>query len=390
MLDFTFCSPTQIYFGRDTEKKAGELCAAYGRKVLLHYGGGSVIKSGLLDTVKQSLKAAGVSWVELGGVKPNPRDTLVYEGIELCKSEGVDVVLAIGGGSVIDSSKAIAVGVKYDGDFWDMYAGKAVPKDILPLGVILTLPAAGSEVSNSSVVTKEAEQLKRFCDSQLMRPLFSIMNPELTYTLPPYQTACGCVDMMAHVMERYFTNTPEVDLSDRMCEGVIRAVMKYAKILVDTPEDYDARANIMWAGSIAHSDILGVGRQQDWSTHMMEHELSGLYDVAHGAGLAVMFPAFLKYQLPFRVQRVAQFAVRVFGVSMDFEKPERTALEGIRRLEAFYREVGMPTSFKEINAKEEDIDFMAGKCLLNNGDKLGNFHPLTRKEIAEVYRLACQ
>lgn len=390
MLDFTFCSPTQFYFGRDTQKKAGELCAAHGRKALLHYGSGSVVRSGLLDTVKQSLQSAGVAWAELGGVQPNPRDTLVYEGIELCRREGVDVVLAVGGGSVIDSAKAIAMGARYAGDFWDLYSGKATAKDALPLGVILTLPAAGSEVSNSSVVTKEAEQLKRFCDSQLIRPKFAIMNPELTYTLPPYQTACGCTDMMAHVMERYFTNTPEVEVTDRMCEGVIRAVMKYAKLVLKTPDDYDARANIMWAGSVAHSDILGVGRQQDWSTHMMEHELSGLYDVAHGAGLAVMFPAFLKYQLPFRVQRIAQFAVRVFSVSMDFEKPERTALEGIQRLEAFYREIGMPTSFKEIGAKEEDIDFMAGKCHLNNGDKLGSFHPLTRREIAEVYRLACQ
>ncbi|HPJ02398.1 MAG TPA: iron-containing alcohol dehydrogenase [Candidatus Limiplasma sp.] len=390
MLDFTFCSPTQFYFGRDTQYKAGALCAAYGRKALLHYGGGSVIKSGLLDAVKRSLESAGVAWVELGGVQPNPRDTLVYEGIRLCKREGVDVVLAVGGGSVIDSAKAIAAGIKYDGDFWDLYSHKATMTDILPLGVILTLPAAGSEASNSSVVTKEADQLKRFCDSELMRPKFSILNPELTFTLPPFQTACGCVDMMAHVMERYFTNTPEVEVTDRMSEGIMRAIMKYAKILMKNPEDYDARANVMWAGSVAHCDVLGVGRQQDWSTHMMEHELSGLYDVAHGAGLAVMFPAFLKYQLPFRVQRVAQFAVRVFDVSMDFEKPERTALEGIRRLEAYYREIGMPTSFKEINAKEEDIEFMAGKCLLNNGDTLGHFHPLTRKEIAEVYRLACQ
>jgi alcohol dehydrogenase len=390
MLDFTFCSPTRFEFGRDTQQKTGALCAAHGRRALLHYGGGSVVKSGLLDTVKQSLKTAGVSFVELGGVQPNPRDTLVYEGIGLCRREGVDVVLAIGGGSVIDSAKAIAAGVRYSGDFWDLYSGKAAVKDILPLGVILTLPAAGSEVSNSSVITRESEHLKRFCDSERMRPLFAIMNPELTYTLPPYQTACGCTDMMAHVMERYFTNTPEVEVSDRMCEGVMRAVMKYAKLVMKTPDDYDVRANIMWAGSVAHSDILGVGRQQDWSTHMMEHELSGLYDVAHGAGLAVMFPAFLKYQLPFRVQRIAQFAVRVFGVSMDFEKPERTALEGIHRLEIFYREIGMPTSFREIGAKEEDIEFMAGKCLLNNGDKLGHFHPLTRNEIAGVYRLACQ
>jgi alcohol dehydrogenase len=390
MLDFTFWSPTRFFFGRGVQQKAGELCRAYGRKALLHYGGGSVVRSGLLGEVKASLDQAGVSYAELGGVQPNPRDTLVYEGISLCRREGVDVILAIGGGSVIDSAKAIAIGVKYSGDFWDFYTNKAAVQDILPLGVILTLPAAGSEVSNSSVITKEEGLLKRFCDSDMIRPKFSLMNPELTFALPPFQTACGAVDMMAHVMERYFTNTPDVDVSDRMCEGILRSVMKYACIVLKSPDDYDARANIMWAGSVAHSDILGVGREQDWSAHMMEHELSGLYDVAHGAGLAVMFPAFLKYQLPFRVMRLAQFAERVFGVSMDYEKPERTAREGIRRLESFYREIGMPTSFRELGAKEEDIELMAAKCLLNNGDTLGHFHPIGRKEIAAVYRLACR
>jgi len=390
MIDFTFYSPTTFYFGRNTQQKAGELCSAYGKKVLLHYGGGSVIRSGLLDEVKLSLAQAGVEALELGGVKPNPRDTLVYEGIDLCRKQGVDVILAVGGGSVIDSAKAIAMGVKYDGDFWDFYTGKGLPQEVLPLGVILTLPAAGSEGSNSSVITKEEGLYKRFCDSDLLRPAFAIMNPEITFTLPPYQTACGVVDMIAHVMERYFTNTPEVDLTDGMCEGVIRSVMKYARIVMKDPTNYEARANIMWAGTIAHNNVLGVGRQQDWSTHMMEHELSALYDVAHGAGLAVMFPAFLKYQMPFHVMRVAQFAVRIFGVGMDFEKPERTATEGIRLLEAFYQEIGMPISFAELGAKEEDIPFMADKCLLNNGDKLGSFHPLTRTEIAEVYRLACR
>ena len=390
MMDFTFYSPTKFYFGRNTQQQAGALCRAYGKKALLHYGGGSVKKSGLLDTVKASLAQAGVEALELGGVQPNPRDTLIYEGIDLCRSQGVDVILAVGGGSVIDSAKAIAMGVKYDGDFWDFYTGKALPEEVLPLGVILTLPAAGSEGSNSSVVTKEEGLFKRFCDSDLLRPAFAIMNPEITFTLPPYQTACGVVDMIAHVMERYFSNTPEVDLTDRMCEGVIRSVMKYARIVMQDPTDYNARANIMWAGTVAHNNVLGVGRQQDWSTHMMEHELSALYDVAHGAGLAVMFPAFLKYQMPFHVMRVAQFAVRVFGVSMDFEKPERTAMEGIHLLETFYHEIGMPISFAELGAKEEDIPAMAEKCLLNNGDKLGSFHPLTRAEIAEVYKLACR
>ncbi len=390
MLDFSFISPTQFAFGKETQHKAGAFCRRYGTKALLHYGGGSVVKSGLLDQIRQSLEQAGVACVELGGVQPNPRDTLVYEGIALCRRENVDVVLAVGGGSVIDSAKAIALGVPYAGDFWDFYTGGKTVTQVLPLGVVLTLPAAGSEGSNSTVITKEESALKRFCDSDLLRPKFSILNPELTYTLPPFQTACGAVDMMAHVMERYFTNTTGVGLTDHMCEAVLLSVMKYARIALHNPRDYDARANLMWAGVVAHNDVLGVGRQQDWATHMIEHELSGLYDVAHGAGLAVIFPAYLRYQYPYNVMRVAQFAQRVFGVEMDFEQPERTASEGIDRLEAFYREIGMPTSFAELGAKEEDIEKLAAKVLLNNGDRLGSFHPLTRADIAEVYRYACK
>ena len=390
MLDFSFISPTQFLFGKGTQHKAGELCRACGRKALLHYGGGSVVKSGLLDEIRNSLHAAGVETVELGGVQPNPRDTLVYKGVALCKQEHVDVILAVGGGSVIDSAKAISVGAKYGGDFWDFYSGKQTVKEVLPLGVVLTLPAAGSEASNSSVVTREEGMLKRFCDSDLLRPSFAILNPELTYTLPPFQTACGAADMMAHVMERYFTNTQGVGLTDHMCEAVMKSVMKYARIALKNPTDYDARANIMWAGVVAHNDVLGVGREQDWSSHMIEHELSGLYDVAHGAGLAVIFPAFLKYQYRHNVMRVAQFAQCVFDCELDYEQPERTALEGIARLEAYYREIGLPTTFRELGAKEEDIPFMSGKVLLNNGDTLGHFHPLTRADIAEIYRLACR
>ena len=389
MLSFSFISPTQFACGKGTQLKAGEFCRAYGKKALLHYGGGSVVRSGLLDQIKESLKKSGVAWVELGGVQPNPRDTLVYKGIELCRKEEVDVVLAVGGGSVIDSAKAIALGAVYDGDFWDFYSG-TIPVDILPLGVVLTLPAAGSEASNSTVVTKEEGMLKRFADGDLLRPKFAILNPELTYTLPPFQTACGAADMMAHVMERYFTNTEGVGLTDHMCEAVLMSVIKYAPIALKNPRDYDARANIMWAGTVAHNDVLGVGRQQDWSTHMIEHELSALYDVAHGAGLAVIFPAFLRFTYKHHVMRVAQFAHRVFHVEMDFEQPERTAAEGIDRLEAFFREIGLPTTFAELGAKEEDIERLTANVLLNNGDKLGYFHPLTREDIAAIYRLACK
>ena len=389
MLDFEFISPTKFIFGRGAEERTGEFAAKYGKKALVHYGSGSIVKSGLLKRVIESLGKAGVKAVELGGVQPNPRDTLVYKGIDLCRKENVDSLVAVGGGSTIDSAKAISVGVKYNGDFWDLYSGKK-PLEKLPVGVVLTIPAAGSEGSVGSVITKEEGLLKRSCDYDIMRPEFAIMNPELTYTLPPFQTACGAADIMAHVMERYFSKTPEVDFTDRLCEAVLQAIIRSAPIAMRNPSDYDARSNIMWAGMVAHNDILGVGREQDWSSHLLEHELSGLYDVAHGAGLAVIFPAFLKYQCKHCTAKIAQFAVRVFGVSMDFEHPEYTAMEGINRLESFFKELGLPTTFKELGAKESDIDVLVKKCNFNNGDKIGYFHPLTRSEAAEVYKLACK
>lgn len=357
--------------------------------MLIHYGGGSVVKSGLLDRVRDSLKKAGLVTFELGGVKPNPRDTLIYKGIELCRKEKIDLILAVGGGSAIDSSKAIAVGVPYKGDFWDLYSGKE-PKEKLPVGVVLTIPAAGSEGSVGSVVTKEEGKLKRSCDYDIMRPHFAIMNPELTFTLPQYQTACGAADIMAHVFERYLTNTKGVDFTDRLCEAVLSTIYNNAPIVMKNPNDYDARANIMWAGMVAHNDLVGVGREGDWSSHLIEHELSGLYDVAHGTGLAVIFPAFMRYQYKHDVMRFAQLAARVFGVSMNFEDPEKTALEGIDRLEAFFRSMGLPTTFAELGAKEEDIPLLASKVNMNNGDLVGYFNPLTRKQIEEVYRLACK
>jgi alcohol dehydrogenase YqhD (iron-dependent ADH family) len=389
MLDFEFISPTKFVFGKNAETRTGEFAAKYGKKALVHYGGGSAIKSGLIKRVVESLNKAGVQTVELGGVQPNPRDTLIYKGIEFCKKENVELIIAVGGGSVIDSSKAIAVGVKYNGDFWDLYSGKQ-PTAKLPVGVVLTIPAAGSEGSVGSVVTKEEGQLKRSCDYDIMRPEFAIMNPELSFTLPPFQTACGAADIMAHVMERYFTNTSGVDFTDRLCEATLQTIIRNVRIVMKNPTDYDARANIMWAGMVAHNDIMGVGREQDWSSHLLEHELSGLYDVAHGAGLAVIFPAFLWYQCQYKPTRIAQFAVRVFGTSMDFEHPEYTAVEGINKLRAFFRELGLPTTFQELGAKESDIDILVKKCNFNHGDKLGYFNPLTRKQAAEVYKLACK
>ena len=390
MDNFTFYSPTYFAFGKGKENEAGYYVKKFGgSKVLIHYGGGSVVRSGLLDRVKASLEQAGLSYVELGGVKPNPRSGLVYQGIELCKKEGVDFVLAVGGGSTIDSSKAIAVGTLYDGDFWDFYAGKAQAEKSLPVGSILTIAAAGSEGSDGSVITNENGMYKRPYGCEIMRPVFAIMNPELTMTLPPYQTASGCTDIMAHVLERYFTNTKNVEITDRLCEGILKTIIKELPKVLEKPNDYEARANIMWAGTLAHNDICGVGREQDWASHNLEHELSALYDCAHGAGLAVMFPAWMTYVMHHDIDRFAQYAVRVWGCEMNFEDPEETAKEGIARTKAFFHSVGMPTSFAELGAKEEDIPKLLDTLQID-GRTEGFFVKLGRKECEEVYRLACR
>ncbi len=356
MLNFNFCSPTEFVFGKGRENETGHYVKKYGgSKVLLHYGGGSAVRSGLLDRVKTSLTENGIAFVELGGVKPNPRDTLVYEGIELCRREQVDFILAVGGGSSIDSSKAIAMGVPYEGDFWDFYVtGKQIERAI-PVGTVLTIAAAGSEGSGDSVITKEADGLKRGAGSDLIRPRFSVLNPELTCTLPAYQTACGATDIMAHVFERYFTNTTEVEITDRLCEAVLMTMIKETPRVIADPDNYDARANIMWAGMVAHNNIVGVGREQDWNSHGIEHELSALYDCAHGAGLAVIMPAWMEYVCKHDVMRFAQVAVRVWGCKMNFADPETTAREGSLRFRSFLRSIGMPINFEELGAKEADI-----------------------------------
>jgi len=387
MNNFNFYSPTYFVFGKGRENEAGKYVKRFGgTKVLLHFGGNSAIKSGLLDRVKKSLTQEGISFVELGGVLPNPRSGLVYKGIEICKNEGVDFILAVGGGSVIDSAKAIAAGALYDGDFWDFYTGKKVEK-ALPVGTILTIAAAGSEGSNGSVITHENGMLKRSAEGNALRPVFSILNPELTFTLPAYQTACGITDMMAHVMERYFTNTREVEITDRLCEGILLTIIKEAPVAIAEPTNYGARANIMWAGMVAHNDICGVGREQDWATHQMEHELSALYDVAHGAGLAVMFPAWMKYVMNHDIMRFAQFAVRVWGCEMDFQHPEITAKEGIAKFEQFLISIGMPVRFAELGAKAEDIPTLVKNMRLGNRT-VGSFVKLTEKDVAEIYKLA--
>ena len=387
MNNFSFYSPTYFEFGRNTEEKAGKLISRFGgKKVLIHYGSGSVVQSGLLGRVIASLDAEGIHHIELGGAVPNPRSGLVYEGIELCRKEKVDFILAVGGGSAIDSAKAIAIGVPYEGDFWDFYTGRKI-EEALPVATILTLSAAGSEASASSVITHENGMVKRGTLSDKIRPVFSILNPELTTTLPPFQTAAGATDMFAHVLERYFTNTRDVEITDRLCEAVMLTIINEAPKAITNPADYEARANIMWAGMVAHNDICGVGRVQDWGSHQLEHELSALYDVAHGAGLAVMFPAWMKFTMKHDVMRFAQFAVRVFGCQMDFQQPERTAREGIERFESFLKAIGMPVRFKELGAKREDIPTLI-EMLKMDKRGVGNFVKLSAEDVEAIYNLA--
>ncbi len=391
MNNFNFYSPTFFAFGKEKESEAGDLVKRFGgSKVLLHYGGGSVKKSGLLDRVMASLDAAGVAYAELGGVMPNPRSGLVYEGIDLCKKENVDFILAVGGGSTIDSAKAIAMGAVYDGDFWDFYAGKATPQAALPVGTILTIAAAGSEGSPDSVITHEDGMLKRGTGTDLIRPKFSILNPALTQTLPAYQTACGATDIIAHVFERYYTNTTEVEVTDRLCEAVVLTMLKEVPRVIEDPNNYDARANIMWAGMVAHNNIVGVGRDQDWNSHGIEHELSALYDCAHGAGLAVIMPAWMEYVAEHHdVMRMAQMATRIFGCEMNFADPKATALEGIREFRKFLVDIGMPINFEQLGAKAEDIPALVDKFGVGDG-KTGGYVALDKAAVTEIYEIAAR
>ena len=389
MNNFNFYSPTYFVFGKDREQEVGALVKRFGgSKVLIHYGGGSVVRSGLLDRIKASLDAEGIGHVELGGVQPNPRSGLVYKGIELARAEQVDFILAVGGGSTIDSSKAIAAGTLYEGDFWDFYSGKKVTK-ALPVATVLTIAAAGSEGSGGSVITKEEGMLKRSTGSEVLRPVFSILNPELTQTLPPHQTAAGITDIMAHLFERYFTNTPDVEVTDRLIEGLLSAVIHEAPKVIADPNDYQARANIMWAGMLAHNDCCSGGRREDWGSHDIEHELSALYDCAHGAGLAVVFPAWMTYTMNQDVLRFAQLAHRVWGCDMDFHHPEITAKAGIEALRRFLRSIGMPLTLSEVGGCETDIPAMAHTACYGNGRKgtLGSFVVLGEEDVANILRL---
>jgi len=389
MENFTFYSPTYFCFGKDSENKIGEMVERFGgKKVLIHYGGGSIKHNGVFDSVVASLNEKKIPYVELAGVMPNPRSGLVYQGIELCRKEGIDFILAVGGGSTIDSAKAIAAGVVYEGDFWDYYgSGKPVNK-ALPLGTVLTIAAAGSEGSPDSVITHENGMLKRATSGEALRPKFSILNPQSTCTLSAYQTACGITDIMAHVCERYFTNTKDVEITDRICEGVLKTMIEESPKVIKNGQDYQARANIMWAGMVAHNNLCGVGREQDWSSHGIEHELSALYDVAHGAGLAVIMPAWMKYVMKHDVNRFAQFAVRVWGCDMNFADPEITAIEGISRFQGFLASIGMPSNFTELRAKEEDIPALVKHLGVTDAGKMGGFMKLGPKDVEAIYRLA--
>lgn len=368
MLNFVYDNKTTLIFGKGTQHEAGALLKPFGKKVLLHYGGGSIRRSGLYDAVTASLKAAGVEYEELGGVQPNPTLPLVYEGIRLCREHGLGLVLAVGGGSVIDSAKAIALGVPHEGDVWDLYLSKQQPQaDPLPVATVLTIPAAGSESSPNTVITNEETRRKLRYGSPKLRPVFSIINPELFFTLPHHQMANGVSDMMSHIFERYFTRTLHTDLSDGLCETTLRTIMRNARILNGNLHDYDAWAEIAFSGNLAHNNLLGVGREQDWGCHAMEHELSALYHVDHGAGLAVVTPAWMKYVSPKHQGMFAQFAVKVMGVEGSFREPDALIREGISRLERFYRELGLPTTMEELNIKSGDFPLMAEQAISVRG-----------------------
>lgn len=390
MDNFTFCTPTRYIFGRGVENEAGKLCRNAGwKKVMIVYGGGSAVRSGLLDRVSRSLEALGIAVITLGGVRPNPTDDLVYEGIRIGRGEEIEALWAVGGGSVIDTAKAIAAGVPYEGDFWDFYAGKAVVENALPIGVVLTIPAAGSEGSGNSVITRLDGLHKLSLRTETaLRPKFACLNPELTFTLPPYQTASGIADMMVHIFERYFSPTDGVEVTDRIAEGLLKAIIAEAPKVIACPDDYDARANIMWSGTLAHNGLCGCGRREDWASHFMEHELSAVYGVTHGAGLAVIVPAWMEFVSRSKPAKVAQLGRRVFDVqaSDDVE----AAREAVSRLRGFFSSIGLPVTMKDLGVESPDISLLVRKLHENKGPVVGAYIPLGRAETEAIYRLAAQ
>ena len=385
MLNFEYVCPTKIIFGKGKENEVGNIVKQYGKKILLHYGGGSVIRSGLLDRVKSSLKAAGIDFIELGGVQPNPRLSLVNEGIKLVKENDIDFILAVGGGSVIDSAKGIGLGSKYNGDLWDIYLRKATPTDHIPVGVILTIPAAGNEMSTSAVITNEVTMEKRGYNTPLNRPVFSILNPELIYTVPKYHLSCGIVDMFAHVVERYFTNTTNVTVTDNLCLGVMNAIYTCGSKYINDVTNYDLAAEVVWAATMAHNGILDPGRETDWSSHAMEHSLSAYYDISHGGGLAVIIPHWMKYVYKHNPKIFAKYAVAVFGLDKD-KNDEELALEGINKTIEFFESLGLPTklsAYKIDNSKF--IEMAKHACIFG---PIGNFVKLNEQDVINIYTSA--
>ena len=392
MKDFNFYAPTRVVFGRESEDRLPELIKQYGgTKVLVHFGGGSARRYGLLDKVEQMLDQAGIAYVELGGVVPNPLLSKVREGISLCRRESVDFILAVGGGSVIDSAKAIAYGVPYEGDVWDFWDGKAVPQSALPVGTMLTIPAAGSEMSSSCVITQDEGMLKRGVNSDLCRCKFAIMNPERTYTLPKYQTAAGATDIMMHTMERYFSKYEDATLTDAIAEALLRTVKDAVFEVLRHPDDYRNRAAIMWASSLSHNDLTECGTEKDFACHKLEHELSGLFGVTHGAGLAAVWGSWARYVMDKHISRFVKFAVNVMGVTNDFADPRQTALRGIEATERFFQAIGMPTSIPELigrQATDDEINELVAKCSRDGKITIGAFEVLHAKEMEDIYRLA--
>lgn len=392
MIDFKYYTPTEVIFGKDSEAKVAKLVKQYGgTKVLVHYGGQSARRSGLLDKVCELLQAEGIEYILLGGVVPNPRLSKVHEGITLCRKENVDFILAVGGGSVIDSSKAIAYGVGYDGDVWDFYSGKAKATSFVPLGTVLTIPAAGSEMSESSVITNEDGDIKKGYSNNISRPKFAIMNPERTFTLPPYQTAAGVTDIMMHMMERYFSHDGDMTVTDNLTESLLRTMKECVFAVLKNPDDYRNRAQIMWGGSLAHNGLTGCGREEDWATHEIEHELSGMFDVTHGAGLAAIWPSWARYVMKEDISRFVRFAVNVMDVENDFTDPEGTAIKGIEAMERFYHAIGMPINIHELIGRvvtDDEIKEMASKCTNNRTITQGRFKVLTAEDIEKIYTMA--
>jgi len=389
MQNFEYCNKTKIIFGKGTEERVGNEAAQYAKWVLLHHSGGSTVRSGLIDKVKDSLKKARVEWVELTGVLPNPRLSLVRKGIEIAQKEKLELIIAVGGGSAIDSAKAIAAGAVNDCDVWDFFERKKTADKALPVGTVVTIPAAGSESSISCVITNEEGPWKRGMNFQCLRPAFSIMNPELTYTLPPYQTACGITDMLAHIMERYFTKEPHVELTDELCEGAMRTIIRNARAIFSGGENnYDARAEIMWAGALAHNGLLDTGRVGDWASHALDHELSALFEIAHGAGLAIIFPAWLRYNIKENTPRLARFAAKVWGVDGAFYDYEQAALEGVLRMENFFKSIGMPIRFTDAKLDPARIPEMAQRVV--HFGPVGSYRKLDERDAEAIYRLAAK